>query len=120
MKKNNHLKFTLLVIVAVLALAIGAADWISPIFMALYIYYFTFTLNLFFKLYEKEDFITRIFFGTNKTPVYLAMATMVIVIVFLRKAFPKMDFDPAYLSAFIGVCAYTIGRIKRRELIPRD
>lgn len=87
--------------------------------MALNIYYLTFTMNLFFKLYDKENFITRIFLETTKTPMYLAMATMVIVIIFIRRFFPEIDFDSAYLSAFMGVAAYTIGRIKRKELITR-
>ena len=119
MKKTVNLKLILLVIIVTLSFSIGAEDWLSPILMALNIYYVSFTMNLFFKLYDKENFITRIFLETTRTPMYLAMATMVIVIIFIRRFFPEINFDSAYLSAFIGVTAYTIGRIKRKELIAR-
>ena len=119
MKKSYNLKLLLLVIVVILSLSIGAEDWLSPILMVLNIYYGVFIMNLFFKLYEKENFITRILFGVTKTPVYVAMATLVIAIIFLRRLLPGMDIDSAYFSAFIGIAAYSIGRIKRRELIAR-
>ena len=115
MKKTYNLKLALIVIVVIMSLAIGAEDWLSPILMGLNIYYGIFTLNLFFILYEKENFITKIFFEVTSTPSYIAGAVLAIVIIFLRRLFPEMDFDPAYLSALIGITASTIGRIKRKE-----
>lgn len=113
MEKIINLKLLLLVMIVTLSFSIGNPDWVSPIISVLDMYYFLFTMNLFFKLYEKENFMTRIFLAATKTPMYLAMATMVIVIIFLRKFYPEMNFDSAYLSAFIGVVATTIARFKR-------
>ena len=120
MKKTYNLKLALIVIVVIMSLAIGSEYWLSPILMGLNAYYGIFTLNLFFILYEKENFITKIFFEVTSTPSYIAAAVLAIVIIFLRRLFPEMDFNPAYFSAFIGLIAYTIGRIKRKELTVRS
>ncbi len=116
MGKPHYLKWLLLVNVFILSLSIGAEDWLSPILMVLNVYYFTFIMNLFFILYETENFVTRILFRVTETPIYIAAATLVISIVFLRRLTPGMDINGAYLSAIIGIVASTIARIKKGEL----
>ncbi len=115
----HYLKWLLLSNVLILSLSIGAEDWLLPILMVLNVYYFTFIMNLFFKLYETENFVTRILFTVTKTPIYIAATTLVIAIVFLRRLTPGMDINAAYLSAIIGIVATTIARIKKGELIRR-
>ena len=115
--KPHYLKWLLLVNVFILSLSIGAEDWLSPILMVQNVYYMTFTMNLFFKLHEKENFVTRILFGVTETPIYVATATLVITIIFLRRIIPGLNMDATYLSAIIGIAACTIARIKRKELV---
>ena len=117
--KPHYLKWLLLVNIVILSFAIGAEDWLSPILMVQNVYYMTFTMNLFFKLYEKENFVTRILFGVTETPVYVSVTTLVITIIFLRRLIPGLDMNAVYLSAFIGLTAFTIARIKRGALVPR-
>ena len=119
MGKITHLQKILLVMVVTLTFSIGAEDWWGPVTVTLYMYYFAFVSNLFVKLYEKDNVLSKAFFGIPEMPLYIGIATVVLV-VFLRKQNPLMNPDSLYINAFVGGFATTIARFKRGRFPKRE
>lgn len=94
--------------------------WLNPMASAVTIYCFTFIINLFYKLYYRENYLTKLFFGYFKMPMYLATA-MVVLIIFLRKSHPEIDFRSTYASVTMGLIAgiigLIVGMVKQRNLV---
>ncbi|HEX5169662.1 MAG TPA: hypothetical protein VFW11_10850 [Cyclobacteriaceae bacterium] len=113
MRKVVNLKLVMVVMAVTLSFAIGDSEkWFSYVGIVLIMYFFLFITNLFKKIYNHDNLLTKILFDFTKTPIYIS-GVIVIAIVFLRKSYPNADYDFAYFIAAIGVVVSVIGILKR-------
>jgi len=118
--KVSHLQKVLIVMAVVVILGLKNEQWWSSLFIVLYLYYFIFITNLFVKTHTTENVLTKLFFGLTEMPLILAGIMIFTIIVFIRKKYPEVNFDKAYINAVVGGIATTIGRYKRGKFIKRQ
>ena len=100
-------------------LAIDSRYWISAIAVGLMIYYFTFLINIFKKLYERENLFTKIFLSYPKTPMYLA-TIMLVTVQILERSNANLDFEPAYTSVVLGFVVGIIAIVKNSNWLYKE
>lgn len=119
MKKTSHLKWSLVVALFVFLFAIGEPDWWRYVTFVCYMYFFGFIRNLFHRLYESENAVTRFLFGTPEVPLFVAVLLIVLSVI-IRKVHPEAIVNGLYLCAIVGGAATLIAIVKARRLDRRD
>lgn len=107
-------KNILRVFLLIASIFLSGPHWIRPIAAVLLIYYFFFSVNLFRKRFNQDDWLTKVFFDFTKTPFYLG-AFIVIVVFFIGRYMPQDDVIEAYVVAVIGAGVSLVGMMKRKN-----
>lgn len=119
MKKISHLQKGVAVMVIILLFSIGEPDWWRHITMVCNMYFIVFVANLFYRLYESENPVTRFFFGKAETPFYVAVL-VIILSVFVHRIALDASRNSLYICAFVGGFATTVAKIKSGQIARRS
>lgn len=120
MIKISHLQKVLIVMLITVLLAFDIEKWWHTLFIGLYFYYFTFILNLFTRMYVRENRLTKFLFEFNELPLIISCVLIFVFIVWMRKQYPSENFDGAYLNAFVGAMATAVARYKRGKVVRKS
>jgi hypothetical protein len=110
MKRISHLQKIILLGVIILLFSVGQPNWWFYVTFVCYLYYITFLANLFFKLYESENVITRQAFRPE-APMIVGLC-MIVLWVGIRRINPETNIRALYYCAFAGFFATGIARFK--------
>jgi hypothetical protein len=115
MKNISYLQKVLAVAVFLLLFSIGEADWWRNVTIVCYMYFGIFVANLFFKLYEAENTVTKVLFAISETPLYVGILVVVLSLI-VQKTSPDVSVIGLYVCGIVGGLATTIARIKSGAL----
>ena len=79
------------------------------------IYFLTFFANLWRRMYESENVVTRALFGFHDSPAIAAILLLVVSIA-IDKTYSGANLDTLYMTAAMGITVTVIARLKSGRL----